>query len=351
MMTALWTTTLGLAPASASEEDFGEISADVGNTWMTLGEMGRQFVAALPIIGVGIAVFVLFWILAKLLRWTITNWVKRGSNYNLALVLARLGYAFTLLIGLLVAVTVVFPSVTPGRLISLLGIGGIAIGFAFQDIFQNLLAGILILLRQPFRVGDEIVSGDFTGTVESIETRATYIKTYDGRRVIIPNSQIYKEPVTVLTEYHMIRSEYDVGIGYGDDIGRAMEVALSVLKGVDGILPDPAPDVRVWDLAASTVNLRIRWWTDPTRANVVAVRSEVLRNIAQKMADAAIDLPFPTQVVLFHDQTEDADGDRTRQREGWPAGDNPPRPRSLAAVIEERDRRGADGKRSADAAP
>lgn len=326
-----WAATLGLAePATASEQDFGQINSDVGESWQTLGGMGREFVAALPTIGVGIVTFILFWLFAKFLRFAITHWMKRGSGYNVALVVARLGYTLTLLIGFLVAVTVVFPSVTPGRLISVLGIGGIAIGFAFQDIFQNLLAGILILLRQPFRVGDEIVSGNFVGTVEAIETRATYIKTYDGRRVIIPNKQIYAEPVTVLTEYHMIRTEYDVGIGYGDDIGKAMEVAMSVLNGVKGILKTPAPDVRVWDLGGSSVNLRIRWWTDPKRSNVVAARSEVLRNIAEKMAEASIDLPFPTQVVLFHDQTEEADGDRKQQREGWPAGDSPPRPRYLA---------------------
>lgn len=210
----------------------------------------------------------------------------------------------------------------------------IAIGFAFKDIFQNLLAGILILLRQPFRVGDEITSGAFTGTVEAIETRATFIRTYDGKRVIIPNSQIYQEPVAVITAYEMVRSEYDVGIGYGDDIGTALDVALKTLKGIDGVLADPGPDVLVWDLAGASVNLRIRWWTDPVRSNVVVMRRKVLKAVAEAMADASIDLPFPTQVVLLHDQTEESDGDRTRQREGWPAGDKPPKAATLASAVQ-----------------
>ena len=79
------------------------------------------------------------------------------------------------------------------------------------------------------------------------------------------------------------------------------------------------------DLGGSSVNLRIRWWTDPVRATVVQTRDRVLKSITAAMAEGAIDLPFPTQVVLFHDQTEETDGDRTRQREGWPAGDKPPR--------------------------
>jgi small-conductance mechanosensitive channel len=85
---------------------------------------------------------------------------------------------------------------TPAKLFSALGVGGIAIGFAFKDILQNFLAGILLLIRHPFRAGDEIISGSFTGLVESIETRTTFIRTYDGRQIIVPNSVIYTEPVT-----------------------------------------------------------------------------------------------------------------------------------------------------------
>lgn len=89
----------------------------------------------------------------------------------------------------------------------------------------------------------------------------------------------------------------------------------------------------VWDLAGASVNLRIRWWTDPVRSNVVVVRSKVLKAVAEAMAEAQIDLPYPTQVVLLHDQTEEADGDRTRQREGWPVGENPPKAMTLAGAV------------------
>ena len=231
---------------------------------------------------------------------------------------------------------------TPGRLVSVLGIGGVAIGFAFKDIFQNLLAGILILLRRPFRIGDEITTGGFTGTVEAIETRATFIRTYDGRRVIIPNGDVYTKPVTVISAYDMLRSEYDVGIGYGDDLADGQGVALEAIKRVDGVLADPAPDVLVWELGESSKNIRIRWWTQPARGDVLRIRDAVLKEVAEAIAGAGMDLPFPTQVVLFHDQTEETDGDRTRQREGWPAGKNPPRPRYLPPA------RASDDEKSTD---
>jgi len=93
--------------------------------------------------------------------------------------------------------------------------------------------------------------------------------------------------------------------------------------------------VLTWDLDGSSVNLRVRWWTDPTRSNVVVSRDRVLQAVAEALSAAGVDLPFPTQVVLFHDQTEEADGDRTRQREGWPAGDDPPKPRTIAGALAE----------------
>ncbi|MDZ7872151.1 MAG: mechanosensitive ion channel family protein [Rhizobium sp.] len=299
----------------------------------TLNSMGNGFMAMLPLIGIGIAVFLVFWMIASFTRKGIERYTSKREKYSgAAIAFSRLAYIGIIFFGLMVAVTVAFPSITPARLFSALGIGGVAIGFAFKDIFQNLLAGILILVRQPFKVGDEITSGEFTGTVENIETRATFIRTYDGKRIIVPNSRIYTEPVTVISAYDILRSEYDVGIGYGDDVGEARKFALEAVKGVEGVLSDPAPDVLLWDLAGFSQNLRVRWWTDPVRGNVVQVKDRVLETVAKRLSEAGIDLPFPTNVVLFHDQTEAIDGDRTKQREGWPAGNNPPEARPIGSI-------------------
>ena len=317
------------APSGADTVDTMPISVEEA-TGEAVGQVQAMIdgvFASLPRVAVAIVVFLVLWLVAIGIRSLIRRVTPGPSDAPIGVVLGRLAYAALLVVGLLVGLVIIFPTFTVGSLLGALGIGGIAIGFAFQDIFQNLLAGILILLRQPFRVGDEITSGDFTGTVESIETRATFIRTYDGRRIIVPNSQIYSDPVQVITAYNMVRSQYDVGIGYGDDIVKAKQIALDTLKGIDGILEDPVPDVLTWELGGSTVNLRLRWWTHPKRSNVVQVWDRVLKAVTDAMNEGAIDLPFPTQVVLFHDQTEETDGDRTRQREGWPAGDNPPRSR------------------------
>ena len=312
-------------PAAAAEE-----LADIG---VSLNVMVGRFVDRLPVLALGAAVFVLFIVTAHVVRWGVKRATRSRRRANVGIVLARLVYFAVIIVGALIALTIVAPSMTPARLVSVLGLGSIAIGFAFKDLFQNLLAGVLILWREPFRTGDEITSGPFTGTVEAIETRATLIRTYDGKRVIIPNSQIYTEPVSVISAYDMLRSEYDVGIGYGDDVDVAKEILRQILDETDGVLREPAPDLIVWDLAGSTVNIRLRWWTKPDRATVVRLRGRILEQIRERFPAAGIDLPYPTQVMLFHDQTEETDGDRLRQREGWPAGDHPPAASRISTAI------------------
>lgn len=299
----------------------------------TIQGMISGAIALLPNIVIGLVVFIIFWLLGKFIRRTIRHRTKDRETRNIGLVLGRLTQGVLVILGLLIAAIIIFPSFKPADLLASLGIGGVAIGFAFKDILQNFLAGILILLTEPFRLDDQIIFGDYEGTVEQIETRATSIRTYDGRRVVIPNAELFTNSVMVNTAYDRRRLQYDIGIGYGDDIAQAKKIILEVLGSRDDILKNPEPEALVVDLADSTINIRARWWIDPPRrADAVASMDWVLENICNKLVAAGIDLPFPTQQILFHDQTEETDGDRSRQREGWPVSPegNPPRALSLS---------------------
>ena len=253
----------------------------------------------------------------------------------MGLVLARLSQGFIILIGAFIALAIVVPSFKPGDLVQLLGVSGVAVGFAFRDILQNFLAGILILITEPFTLEDQIIFKDFEGTVEHIQTRATTIRTYDGRRIVIPNAELFTNSVTVNTAFDKRRLQYDIGIGYGDDIAEAKRIILDVLRNTQDIMQDPPPEALVVDLAGSTINIRARWWINPPRrADAMDTRDRILTQLNNKLVAAGIDLPFPTQQILFHDQTEETDGDRSSQREGWPAakGDNP-KPRSIGGSL------------------
>jgi small-conductance mechanosensitive channel len=174
--------------------------------------------------------------------------------------------------------------------------------------------------RSEIQIDDQIVFKDFEETVEQIQTRATMIRTYDGRRIVIPNSEVFTNSVTVNTAFENRRLEYNIGIGYGDDINTAKRLILEAIHETDGVLENPASDVIVVGLADSTVSIRARWWVElPRRADVLGLQDHVLTNIKNKLIANGIDLPFPTQQILFHDQTEASDGDRAReQKAGLP---------------------------------
>ena len=295
-------------------------------SWQQLMQMVQGTIQLLPNIIVAIVVFIIFWIVAKFSRRIIKNLTRKKRSRNLGLVLARLSQGFIILVGAFVALAIVIPSFKPGDLVQLLGVSGVAVGFAFRDILQNFLAGILILITEPFVIDDQIIFKDFEGTVEDIQTRATTIRTYDGTRIVIPNAELFTNSVKVNTAFEKRRLQYDIGIGYGDDIAEAKRIILDVLNSNPEAIADPPPEALVVDLAGSTINIRARWWVDPPRrAEVLDSQDWVLTELCNKLVAAGIDLPFPTQQILFHDQTESTDGDRTAQREGWPAaqGSNP----------------------------
>ncbi len=317
--------------------------------------MVQGAIALLPNIVIGLVVIILFWIIGSIVRRVVRKQTRNRDTRNVGLVVGRLARGVLIILGFLIAATIIFPSFNPADALATLGIGGVAIGFAFKDILQNFLAGILILLTEPFKLDDQIIFKDYEGTVEHIETRATTVRTYDGRRVVIPNAELFTNAVTVNTAYDRRRLQYDIGIGYGDDIAQAKKIILEVLGSREDVLKDPNPEALVVDLADSTINIRARWWIDPPRrADAVASMDWVLENICNELVAAGIDLPFPTQQILFHDQTEETDGNRAKQREGWPVapGQEPPRAlnlsRSMLTMVKQRNQNSAQNGTSKD---
>lgn len=309
------------------------VDADTGNIFEKLDAWADGFFRLLPNIAVALVLLVVFWFLARGVAALVRRSGRARGRDNLGDVGASLLRWLVMILGVMLAVTIVAPSISPGDLFAGLGIGSVAIGFAFKDILQNMLAGILILVRQPFEVGDQIVSGGHEGTVERIETRATLIKTYDGRRVVIPNADIYTDAVVVNTAFDKRRSQYDVLIGCSDDFDEACRIMVEAAQGCEGVLSDPAPEAIPWGMDADGNTVRLRWWTDSKRSDVVHVWGRVIRDAYNALNAAGVDLPYPTRMVLFHDQTEATDGDRTAQREGWPAKGDSPEARRIADAI------------------
>ena len=290
-------------PTYVSMVSQADMLGDKVNEYQTImtsaNHLLQQMISRIPYLIVASLVFVIFWVLSIFFKKAVTRILgSRKHHQNLVTVFRRVGSALILFLGFMVAMIIAVPSFTPGKLIGALGIGSVAIGFAFKDIFQNLLSGILLLLSEPFRIGDQIISGNFEGTVEDIQIRATTIRTYDGRKVVIPNSQLYTSTMTVNTAYSQRRLEFDVGIGYENNIIDAQRVILSVLKAAPTVSKLAEPSVIATALADSSVVLRVRWFIDDgTQTNRVASINEVIILVKEALEKANISIPFPVTTL------------------------------------------------------
>jgi len=250
------------------------------------------FIAAIPNILLAAIVVGIAASIGNVVRNSSTTIAERsGLKEGATLIVSRFARLVVIGFGLLIASSIAFPDVGPTQLLELLGIGTIAIGFAFQDIFQNFLAGILILLTQPFEVGDQIIMDDYEGTVEDIKIRATNIRTYDQRLVVIPNSNLFTNSVTVNTAYEYMRCQYDININYQEDIEKAREVILNGINRVDAVLTDPAPEVLVVELDLDAIVFRMLWWAHPDYENRIRITDKVITSVKYSLDEAGIEPP------------------------------------------------------------
>ena len=211
--------------------------------------------------------------------------------------MSRLAGWLVLVVAVLVATAVTFPSVQPVDLLAGLGFFSVAVGFAFQDILENTLAGVLLLFRQPFRSGDQIEVKDQAGTVEAISIRETRIRTYDGELVLIPNRDVYKSVIRVQTHFAQRRMEFVVGVAYESDPAQAIDVIVSALAGVEGVAADPAPEALACELGSSTVDIRVWFWADPRQHDALITSSAAIVAVKAALDGAGIELPSDIVVL------------------------------------------------------
>lgn len=261
-------------------------------------ELVDQFLASLPLLALGVAVAVVGLVVARLLVRGAHSGLQRSGAGPIAVnLLSRLTayalYFLALLFGLSVA------GVPVGSVLGALAVFGIAIGLAAQEVIGNFIAGLILLWRQPFVAGDQIISGDHEGTVETIDLRVTHLIDYDGELVLIPNHDVFTSPLTNLTRRGSRRSRVVVGVDYDDDHNEAREVLREAVRAVDGVYDDPPPQVLLCELGDSSVNFEIRYWTDPDIATVRAVQDRVLSDAKTALDDAGLTIPWPVRTLVI----------------------------------------------------
>jgi len=263
--------------------------------------IGRGILAVLPQAGIALVVLIFTFGLARLIRALIRRSLSRArlrrSLKNLFTLLASIA-VWTL--GLMLAALIAFPNLTPTKLLAALGVGSVAVGFAFKDIFENFLAGIIILLRREMRIGDYIECQDIEGRVEDILVRETHIRQTDDQLVIVPNILLFKNPLRILTDREQRRVSITCGVAYGADVDRARDVIHNAVKDCPGILADQKPiQIFAEAFGASSIDFEVSWWTGSRPLDVRQSRDTVVAAIKRALDDAGIEIPFPYRTLTF----------------------------------------------------
>lgn len=254
----------------------------------------HAFLETLPNIVIAVMVFGLIMLASRFFRAAIRR--QERIPHSVTLVLERLSRIAFALLGFFVVLAIIFPSIKPVDLLGGVGVVSLVVGFAVKDLLNNFLSGILILLQQPFRVGDEIKHKDLEGIVDSIHIRYTVLIGYDGRRFLIPNGEIYSSTIVVNTLSNCRWSYCEICIDHDNDIDEATEVLLRRIKQVEGVMKEPSPSVTVTSITSNAITLKCAWATSPFNREMSKVKSNVLKQIKSVLQGEYIKSPMALEL-------------------------------------------------------
>ncbi|MCP9223282.1 mechanosensitive ion channel family protein [Erythrobacter sp. LQ02-29] len=256
--------------------------------------MAKGAVELLPNIAIAVIVIILTSIVSRIMvgiAHKLTN--KAHIREDLRQLAQTLTKVVVWIVGILLVMTIIVPDFTFGGAVAGLGVGAVAIGFAFQDIFENFLAGVLIMLRDKMQLGDYIEAEGVDGTVEKITLRETHIRQFSGELTIVPNSTIFKNPVKIYSDRPFRRFQIMVGVSYDTDLKQAREIITQAVGEVSGIDPERGYDVYIREFGASSIDFLVRWWIDTKENSLFEVQNEVVLRIKDTLDEAGIEIPFP----------------------------------------------------------
>ena len=251
------------------------------------------------------AAVVLF--LTKYAVQIISNIIDRLSqrtinSISLQLLLDRACRVSIWTMGILLACVIAFPGFELRDIIATLGVGSIAVGFAFQDIFKNFLAGIILLVEEPFRIGDEIAVDNYIGKVEDINVRTTQIRTYQGEKVLLPNSTVFTDAVRVITAFDYRRTDLAVGVDYNTPLPEAKKLLYETIISVSGVVETPTPEIDLVNFGDSSIDFVVRYWTSSPQKQLRNIQTIAIIAIKKALDEANISIPYPIRTLYYYNQ-------------------------------------------------
>lgn len=265
-----------------------------------LEQIVREFFRILPQISLALLVLLLTFFLARLAARLVARATRRSKmRPALIVLLDNLAAMVTWIAGLLLASIIAFPQMNPADAVAALGIGSVALGFAFRNTLENFIAGIIVLSRKAMRIGDIVHAADYLGRVERITVRETHLRQLDGQLVILPNNLLFQDPVRILTDWPQRRQEVVVQVAYDTDLRHAHGVLTEALREPETI--DRTRDVEIYAVSfdADGISFLIRWWTGSTPIEAYRSASEVVMVVHAALNAAGIEIPFPQRTLSF----------------------------------------------------
>jgi small-conductance mechanosensitive channel len=254
-----------------------------------------SFVAVLPKLILAFLVFAVLLFIANRTRSVVnTRLTTRMDDPLLARFLGTVAKTAIVIVALLLALQIIGLGGLATGLLSGAGVGAFVIGFAFKDIGENFLAGILMAFDRPFNVGDTVELGGEKGKVVALNLRNTQIKSFDGKDIFIPNANIVKNPVTNYTIDGFLRYDFNIGLDYGSDVSEATKIILETLKDVRGILQEQKPpSVSLGSLDSSTFTLTAYYWLDTYDPEISAggIKTQAVDKVLTNLEKAGFYMP------------------------------------------------------------
>ena len=250
---------------------------------------------SLPKLGLSLLVAIVLIGILRLLRVKSTKFLIRKSDDPLLVTfIDSVFYVTNIIIGILLFLYLMGFGGIASSVLGAAGVSAFIIGFAFKDIGENLLAGILMAFNRPFKLGDTIMSGGIEGKIVEISLRDTHIKTFDGKDVYIPNGQIIKSPLWNYTIDGFLRGSFIVGIDYQEDVERVREILLETVQKVPGVLTSQkTPRTHVKTLNVNTIDIEVHYWMDTfdPEASSLEIKSLAQTRCLEALTQAGVSLP------------------------------------------------------------
>ncbi len=247
---------------------------------------------ALPLYGVALLIMILAWWLGNLVRRRLP--LKRMNDAPLSQGFVREALRWVVvLLGIFMALETVGVTSLVTAMMGGAGILGVGLGFAFQDIIENYLAGILLGTRQPFRKNDLVRIGEYEGKVVRLSSRETVLMTLSGNHLTIPNATVFKGVLYNFTKNPLRRFEFLMGVATNQSFAKVMEIGVETLLGTPGVVATPPPNALIFEVGSYTLDVRFTGWFDQTTSDFFAVRSEAIRRVNRALMNAGVDMPEP----------------------------------------------------------